>query len=457
MIDRIDRTATGIRIPVRPTWPWIVTGLVIAGALAPEDPLRDPATGDVVEGVVLRAEPAWIALAPVYGVWDRLSLLPLPHHYALLLSLMGLYLVWRIGVRWRAVAGSGIPRGIGGMLREGALGAGALGLLLSFYLLGALLPRPMRSLEVTAPELLVLDLHAHTGHSHDVPEGFSTEDRRRWHEAAGFQAALITDHYTWQGWRDGAAANPEPGTEGLLLLRGAELKLHRRHVNVIGDSMRYRPFLDAGGRDLDTIALASAVRSGAVPPPTILMPLPVRLDELRGWSPDEPLGLVGIEVNDASPRGLRQSLRDRALLMRIADSLDLATVAGSNHHGWGRTAAAWNLVRIPGWQTLGEGELTRRIEELLHRDRRDAVQVVERVIPWHGEGPVMLAMTLPVVGWRFFRMMGWGERVSWLLWTWGIVWLVRPRGGRGAGSRPGIDREEEGLPVAADRAAPSTR
>ena len=71
---------------------------------------------------------------------------------------------------------------------------------------------------------------------------------------------------------------------------------------------------------------------------------------------------MAVEANDASPRGLRQSKRDRAQILALADSLDLALVAGSNNHGWGRTAAAWTLIRIPGWQRMSPASLETAIE-----------------------------------------------------------------------------------------------
>ncbi|NIQ58279.1 MAG: hypothetical protein GWN71_34530, partial [Gammaproteobacteria bacterium] len=62
--------------------------------------------------------------------------------------------------------------------------------------------------------------------------------------------------------------------------------------------------------------------------------------------------------------------RDRALILAMVDSLDLAPVAATNNHGWGRTAAAWTLMRIPGWEELTPDELSTAIEDRLHRERK---------------------------------------------------------------------------------------
>ena len=96
--------------------------------------------------------------------------------------------------------------------------------------------------------------------------------------------------------------------------------------------------------------------------------------------------------------------------------MNLALIGAANLHGWGRTVASWSLMRIPGWQELTPLEVGDRIEALLHEKRRDAVQVVERRIPYHGGSPVRVALTLPWVGIAHVRMMSVAERLSWVVW-----------------------------------------
>lgn len=428
---------------------WSITALVLLGALFPLSPVREVVSGRPLEGVRLEVGPPYLALAPLFHVWDHLSVLPLSTHVAVLLTGVLLFGAWRV-LRRRTRRGIAARAAV-------ELGAGAAGLvgLLAFYAAGALLPRPMAALKVDDPDLLVVDLHSHTEHSHDGRRGFTAEHNREWHASAGFHAVLVTDHYTWGGYRDAVARNPPRAGEGTILLEGSELKLFGKHTNAMGDSLRYRPFLDDTGRNLKPDELEAAIRRGDIPPPTFLMPLPVELSDLRGWSPEAPLGLVGLEVNDASPKGMEQSLRDRALLLELADRENLAIVAGSNNHGWGRTSAGWNLVEVPGWQELSAPELTARLEEELHARRRQAVTVVERSVPWHGGHPVRLALSAPEVTWTLFRTLGWGERASWLLWAWGAVWI----GARMRGARPlgGLTPEASGAPYGRSRRSPRRR
>jgi len=407
-------------------WPWVLTALVAAGALFPRFPLRSPVTMEAMEGVGLSFPPGYLALAPVFNVLDQLTILTLSQHIAVLLTLVGVFALWRL-LRERT------PRSL--PARAGVeVGAALLSLggLLAFYAAGALIPRPMAALVVDDPDILVIDLHSHTHSSHDGRPGFSAERRREWNHSAGFHAVLVTDHYNWGGFQEGEPRNPERAGFGTVLLQGAELKLFGKHTNVIGDSLRYRPFLDETGRNLRPLELEAAVRSGAVPPPTFLMALPVDLSDFQGFGPDAPLGLVGIEINDASPKGMEQSLRDRAEILAIADSLDLALFAGSNNHGWGRTSSAWNLMDIPGWREMTPRELEERVEAIFHAERREAVEVVERSLPYHDGSRVHLALTGPILTWNLFATLSWGERASWLLWIWGLVLLPRLRRRDGA-------------------------
>src|SRR5690606_27206171 len=87
-------------------------------------------------------------------------------------------------------------------------------------------------------------------------------------------------------------------------------------------------------------------------------------------------GVEAIELLDGDPRGLAQSDREWAHIMRLADSLDVALVSASNLHGWGSTAASWNLMRIPGWRTMSPEEVGARIEWMIRHERRGAVEVV---------------------------------------------------------------------------------
>ena len=394
--------------------PLAITLLVLAGALAGPAALADPATGGgVPASVSLKVGFGYVLLAPILNVMDTLSLQTLGQHYAFLISLILLYAGWRI-LRKRTARE---------LTRRAAIEAGvavlALAGLLAFYGYGMVGPRPMAGLVVSDPGLLAVDMHSHTGASHDVRDSFTAESNRAWHEAAGFHAAYVSDHRTWDGAAAATQGNPSRAGQGVVLLPAVELKYKSYYASILGDACRYWDAIE--GNDLlpDPLHRDRAER----PEPTLILTLPETLEGVPEHDADS-LGFVAIEINDASPRGLRQSRRDRERILYLADSLDLALVAASNNHGWGRTAAAWTLVHLPDWRSLAPDRLGRAIEQKLHRDRRYATTVVERRMPYAGESPLQLAATLPAMTWQMFGGIGARERASWLAWTWGLALLV---------------------------------
>ena len=69
------------------------------------------------------------------------------------------------------------------------------------------------------------------------------------------------------------------------------------------------------------------------------------------------------------------------------------------------------------------------IEVVLHRDRREAVSVVERRLVYHHGSRTRLALTVPWVLWDHFTMLSLPERLSWLVWTGLLALALRTWGG----------------------------
>jgi predicted metal-dependent phosphoesterase TrpH len=392
-------------------WPLAITGVVLASALLGPTALSEPVAGAAPGGAYLEVSWAYLLLAPLFGVLDTLSLLTLDQHYAVLATLIGAFVLWRAARRrtrrgWRARIG----------IEAGVATACLLGLV-AFYGYGIVGPRPMAGLAVRDSTAIVVDFHSHTAHSHDGRAGFGAEDNREWHASAGFDAVYVADHRTYQGYAEGAARNPGRAGDGTVLLPALEIKFANRYASVLGEAWRYRSAMD--GNHLIADSLYRATARGA-PRPTLVLTIPGRIDSIPAATPDS-IGYVAVEVNDASPRGLEQSRQDRGQILRLADSLDLALVASSNNHGWGRTAAAWTVLRIPGWRAMPPQRLSRAIEATLHGDRREASHVVERRIPYPGGSVPALALTVPAITWQMFGGLGSAERVSWLLWAWAIA------------------------------------
>ena len=390
--------------------PLVVAALVLVSALLPAPALWDAATHAPVPFARLELPWTYLLGAPLFGLWDSMSALTLSQHYAVLASLVVLYVLRRV-LR---------SPGRGGRLRrvvvETARAVLALVLLLAFYAGATLLPRPMTGIQLDDPNLLAVDFHSHTNRSHDGWRLFTAARNRTWHEDAGFGAAYVTDHYTWAGVDDALPANPDRAGDRTVLLSGAELRLRNRHTNVLGDRERYVFALDSTWHHLDPDSLAAARARGG-PAPTMLYTIPGPLDAIVALEPDSPTGVVGVELNDGAPRGLEQVRAERSAILALADSMNLAVVAGANLHGWGRTAVAWSVMDLPGWRELTPAQLGDAIEAILHRDRRNATTVVERRMPYHEGSRLRLAATVPWLLWEHFRMLAPAERLSWLAWA----------------------------------------
>jgi len=146
-----------------PWWAVAVTLLVLLSAAFAADPIRDALTHEPVGEAHLDVSPGYIALAPISAILDTLTLLTIPQHIAVVLWVIGVYLVWRL---W---ASSTRPD-----LRREIIGASILlGAILVTYAAAAVLPRPMASLTVSDETVLAADFHSHTEASHDGRKGWT--------------------------------------------------------------------------------------------------------------------------------------------------------------------------------------------------------------------------------------------------------------------------------------------
>lgn len=393
-----------------------VTLLLAGGALFPRPPLLDAGAGVAAAGATLERPALYTALAPLTTTLDALALLSVRQHIAVIIGALLCYAAWRASRRMRGLTSRGA-------LGESALGALCVGALVAVYAVGCLVPRPMAALVVSDPDVLRVDFHSHTAASHDGRRWFDAEGLREWHRSGGFDVAYVTDHGTWTGAESGERGNPRRAGEGTVLLSGVEAWSGGEHLNVLGATAGDSAFLTSD-EEIDDAAIARAVAAGRRAP-VLIGTVPGFLDTLAlgaaGGLPGRALGrVVALELSDAAPRGLEQSDSTRERVLRIADSLDLALVAGSDNHGWGRTAAAWSLVTLPGWRSLSPDALGRAIEARIHERRRAAVRVVERDRPRTIRGAGVL-LNAPVVVGHLFASLAPLDRMSWLAWSWGLA------------------------------------
>ena len=347
--------------------------------------------------------PAYVAMSPVSRVLDALSLLSTAQSVAVFVTLAAIVL---------AVVAVRRNPGSRPLWQRASISLVVLMLILAAIEAAVvLLPRPMAQLRVADPDVVRIDFHSHTGASHDVRKSFSAEDNREWHRGAGFDIAYISDHVKFDGVIAARARNPQRAGEGTSLLSAVEGRYHKIMSTImLGLTERDTALLNKRGN-----LLPGATASGR--PPLTIVALPNRnLDSVTAESLDSLPRFRAIELVDAAPRGLAQLDREEAKVRDLASRLGLVLVAASNNHGWGRTAAAWNLMRIPGWRAMPPDSVGILIEEKLREGDPSSVTIIRRTRPGlHGAA---VAGTLPVLTYQIIGSLTTAERLLWVL----IVW-----------------------------------
>ena len=393
-----------------PTGLLLVAALVILSAAVAVPTVRDAATLGPVPEVTLRRPIAYLLLAPVSNVLDTVTLMSARQHIAFVVTVIIAYLAWWLALG-RAALRDALPRRRA--LREVARIGVGLVLLLALYTAVAIIPRPMAALD-TSTDILIADFHSHTRFSHDGRPDWTPEDVRAWHRDAGFDVAFITDHRTFEGARDAWANNPSRGGDGTILLPAIEVSWRGEHVNVLDADRMYRGILTDNLRDVDEQSLNLASSLGGAEP-VLIETLPGDLAKMSPARGPGTAGVRAIEIVDGAPRGLGQTRAEHARIVQLADSFNLALVAGSDHHGWGHTAAGWTLIRLPQWRAVAPELLSNAISTVLRQGGRQSTRVVERYVA-NTESGIALPFSAPLVAWGMLRALSTDERVVWIGW-----------------------------------------
>ena len=405
-----SRPAPGIAFPV------FLTVALLSARLAEAPPLTDPTGAPLPRSIHLIAPWLYLLLAPLFTLWDGISMLSMSRLRGFLFGLAILYLGWRVGrILWHQYAWSAVPLSRGAIGREIRLFGISLVLFLGFLAAGALWHRPMLGLAGADPVDAVVDFHSHTNVSHDVRgtlmKGYDTEANLRWHRRAGFDAVFITDHNTVAGLRS------HVGTPARC--PGIEVSAWKAHIVLLGDSLP----IDRKRYNASFPALLELLRtSDSVYGALSVASLPEY--EESHWSHLDSLvsaGLDGFEIVNAAPEANELSRARRDSVIALARETNRFVVGVSDSHGWGATSMVWNLVRVPGWREQG-GRLCDMVLSRLH-EGFPAVRVIERH-RLRAESAWPLWLTPIGLVWETWRGMGWGLVASWLVWIW-ATWSLR--------------------------------
>lgn len=410
------------RVIPRFTVPLGLTVLLLCARLGAVPALSDPVSGVAPSSLHLDVPWLYLTLAPLFTLWDGVSMLSMTRLIGFLTGLAVLYLLWRIGraVLLRYSGRPGPPAGAA-VLKEIAVLAVSSAFLAGFVIIGARWHRPMLSLAGADPDDIVVDFHSHTNVSHDVRNtwmrGFDAQANRRWHARAGFDAVFVTDHNVRS--RESPVASRQSSTASTVLCPGIEVSAWRAHVVLLGDTLpvdrsRYNKSFDG----LLALLATSDSAYGALS----VASLPEyrryhwgRLDTLAG------AGLDGFEIVNASPKANELTREEVDSVIALARARDKFVVGVSDSHGWGATSMVWNLVRSPG--AAGADPCSAVLQQL--RTGFPAVRIIER----HRLRPDdwwPLWLTPVGVVWETWRGMGWALTATWLVWIWALT-LLAPR------------------------------
>ena len=375
-------------------------------------PIAGSDGGALPAGATLQLSALYIVLSPLSRLLDAMSILSTAQSIAVFALLT--VIVLAVALLQRTPRRSSKPKRVAIIMAAFVVSLAALEAAVVFA------PRPMAQLHVADSAIVVVDFHSHTGTSHDVRKSFTAEKNRAWHRGAGFHIGYISDHVKFDGAVAARARNPRLAGEGTSLLTAVEGRYHKIMSTIVfGLTERDTALLNKRGN-----VLSHATASGR--PPVSIIALPNRnLDSVTAGMLDSLENFKAIELVDAAPRGLAQLDREEERIREIASRLGLVLVAASNNHGYGRTAAAWNLVRIPGWRSMPPEEVGLLIEDRLRAGDTASIDIVRRLRPrLHGAA---VAGTLPVMLYQIVASLTGAERLAWIVWIWmlTLVLLVR--------------------------------
>ncbi len=410
--------APNLRRFARYRWPLLITLAVVATAAFSLSPLVDLAQLQSSPAASLKTPLLYDILAPASNILDALTLLSPAQYWATFALCLAVFFAPGIVRDFRRGAFSLVDTTFSSLRFIGGTVA-IVGIMVVVW-------RPMASLSLNDPDFIAVDFHSHTSASHDGRPGFDAERNREWHRSSGFNAAYITDHRTFDGALSAAERNPTFAGAGTTLLLGVELRDGDEHPILIGvDPTRMKI------TSPDWQGAAVEADGGSVPP-ILLLTLPGNIVRVPVNEYTGAIRLGGIESSDGSPRGMAQTARDRKGIVALADRLHLALIAGSDNHGWGRTAPAWSVLRIPGWRKMTPPSLDIAIRRtILERVPGTAQVIARRTVP-SPSGRVEAALGGVAVGFLMLRTMNLRDRVSWIVWSWagGFLSLVRARRNR---------------------------
>jgi len=371
-------------------------------------PVRDAVTEHSVLGYQLLFSPTYLVLAPWCSLADAVTILSLKELYILFAYVLVIGFLFFRGLKQKLLYTLGF---------------------LAFMIWGALANRPAARLVTSNSDILLIDFHSHTMHSHDGRPGFSATDNMEWHRRQGFNAAFISDHNTPNASHQAKERSRRDWKiTGYRSLEGNETSLYQTHLNVLGSHR----WIDNRPYDTGMLAIPKFVKEMKHEGYVVTANLPEywRFHWSQGRMAFLSWPVDGFEIANSAPRALDFPQNLKQQIIHFCEQHDLFVDGASDTHGWGYATSVWNAMVVPGWQTLDPDQLEKNVLEKLKTEGRfHAVQVLERV-KFFPHSFWELAISPFGNGIILLRTLGFKRALSFFIWTWFLYVLSSIRIGQ---------------------------
>ncbi len=389
----------------------VLTGFIFAGQLQSYPaPVRDIINGNFVEGLTVHYPVIYTLFAPVFQIADRVTILSIRQ---LLIFMIYINVVW---VVWRAIALFSKGVKIRAVFAEIVRFIGINAFVLLCIFLFILVPRPLLTVEVSDPEVMVLDFHTHTNRSWDVRQTATLSKQIQFRRSGGFDAFFVTNHNSrYSALETNAATAAIAGSTIPIPFRGEEISQSSFNLIVLGP--------DVENPDTDSPELNKA-RNPLLKNRDNSETLVIATVDVDWWKHPEILdpfvlaGLNGIELAKSSPKGLDLTVEDRERMVRYARKNNLIITGASDNHGFGSTDYVWNLLRLPGWRTMKPAELERAVLLEIRKLRPGALTIVTRIKAEPTRNAFLMGIDPLRQIWEMLRSIPWVQSALFVVYAW---------------------------------------
>lgn len=275
--------------------------------------------------------------------------------------------------------------------------------LLTLLAFECFVPLPTNTIKSIETDKILLDLHCHTGYSHNGL--ISQRGQIDWHVRNGFQATFFTDHNclqpTLQFIRQ--RENRKPANNDLVILPGEEFSgaSHLLLLN-IDSTLTARHFSD------ETAIQYVKQNGGLVFVAHWWSQHKFSIQQYIDWDVDGfEIAKQGQEIDYN-----RNDYQDIVTGCRDYNRLVLGT---SDYHGYGSFCYSWTAMTIPGWNKMDYFQKKEAILLMLKkRDQRNIQVLAYSDRPVLSESLLFLSPAIHLI--NYFRTLNFAQILAWFSW-----------------------------------------